>query len=118
MNKAFPGQYEIWIADLDPAMGSEPGKTRPVVIIQSDLLNRAGHSSIIACPISSQHKEGVSFIRLFIEPTAGNGLVKRSYVLCDQLRAMDLKRLKECIGVMSDADVARLSETLKVILTL
>ncbi|MCY7311344.1 MAG: type II toxin-antitoxin system PemK/MazF family toxin [Chitinophagaceae bacterium] len=31
-------QYEIWIADLNPRFGTETGKTRPVVIIQTDLL--------------------------------------------------------------------------------
>jgi mRNA interferase MazF len=118
MNKVFPRQYEIWIADLNPALGSEPGKKRPVVVIQSDLLNKAGHTSIIACPVSSQHREGVSFIRLSIEPTSDNGLLKRSYILCDQLRTMDLKRLKEYIGLINDADIIRLNETLKVILSL
>jgi mRNA interferase MazF len=33
-------QYELWIADLNPKFGTEAGKTRPVVILQTDLLNR------------------------------------------------------------------------------
>ena len=33
-------QYEIWIADLNPRFGTETGKTRPVVIVQTDLLNK------------------------------------------------------------------------------
>ena len=44
-------QYEIWLADLNPRMGTEPGKTRPVVIIQTDLLNDV-HPSTIVCPFA------------------------------------------------------------------
>lgn len=118
MNKFYPKQYEIWIADLDPPTGSEPGKIRPVVIIQSDLLNKTGHSSTIACSISSQNKEGVSFIRLAIEPSTDNGLLKKSYILCDQIRAIDMKRLKERIGILNEEAVNRLNESIKAILTL
>ena len=32
-------QYDIWLADLIPTVGTEPDKTRPFVIIQTDLLN-------------------------------------------------------------------------------
>jgi mRNA interferase MazF len=118
MNKLYPGQYEIWTADLDPSKGSEPGKIRPVVILQSDLLNKAGHSSTIICPISSQHKEGVSFIRLAIEPTAYNGLLKQSYILCDQIRAIDVKRLKGYVGAINEDMIGRLNDTIKAIILL
>lgn len=118
MSKLYPKQYEIWIADLDQSAGVEPGKIRPVVIIQSDLLNKAGHSSTVACSISSQQKEGVSFIRLAIEPTSENGLLKKSYILCDQIRAIDIKRFKGRIGVLDDGSSQRLNESIKAILTL
>lgn len=118
MSNAYPKQYEVWIADLDPSIGSEPGTTRPVVIVQSNLLNKAGHSSTIACSISSQHKEGVSFIRIAVEPTADNGLLKKSYILCDQLRAIDIKRLKSRVGALSEEVINQLNKTLTAILTL
>ncbi|MDB5089530.1 MAG: transcriptional modulator of MazE/toxin, MazF [Mucilaginibacter sp.] len=118
MNKVYPKQYEIWIADLNPSTGSEPGKIRPVVIIQSDLLNKTGHSSTIACSISSQHKEGVSFIRIAVEPTNDNGLLKKSYILCDQVRAIDLQRLKGRLGTLNQEAINQLNETLKAILSL
>ena len=47
---------EIWIADLNPQIGTETGKTRPVLIIQTDLLNRAQHPSTIICPIQQMLK--------------------------------------------------------------
>jgi len=36
-------QYEIWIADLNPQIGTEAGKTRPVIILQTNLLNKIDH---------------------------------------------------------------------------
>ncbi|MDQ6901963.1 MAG: type II toxin-antitoxin system PemK/MazF family toxin, partial [Bacteroidota bacterium] len=41
-------QFDIWLADLNLTVGTEPGKTRPVVIIQTDLLNET-HLSTIIC---------------------------------------------------------------------
>jgi mRNA interferase MazF len=118
MSNIYQRQYEIWIADLDPSIGSEPGKTRPVVIIQSDMLNKAGHRSIIVCCISSLAVAGVSFIRIAIEPTANNKLLKKSYILCDQVRSIDVSRLRGKIGVLDASDVSKLNTSLKAILTL
>ncbi|MFN2423284.1 MAG: type II toxin-antitoxin system PemK/MazF family toxin, partial [Cryomorphaceae bacterium] len=38
-------KFEIWLANLDPRMGTEAGKTRPVVVVQTDLLNRVHPST-------------------------------------------------------------------------
>ena len=112
-----PKQHEIWFADLDPSIGSEPGKIRPVVVIQSDILNKAGHRTIITCSISSQSKAGVSFIRLAIQPSATNGLLKTSYILCDQVRAIDVSRLKTRVGMLEQADINRLHNSIQAILS-
>jgi len=50
-------QFEIWIADLNPQIGIEPGKTRPVLIVQTNLLNSIPHPSTIICPISTNVKK-------------------------------------------------------------
>jgi len=50
-------QFEIWIADLNPQIGTEPGKTRPVLIVQTNLLNSIPHPSTIICPISTNVKK-------------------------------------------------------------
>ena len=114
----YPKQHEIWFADLDPSVGSEPGKIRPVVIIQSDILNKAGHRTTIACSISSQSKAGVSFIRLAIQPSPANGLLKTSYILCDQVRAIDVSRLKTRIGILEQTDITRLHTSIQAILSI
>lgn len=118
MSKEFPAQYEIWFADLNPSAGSEPGKIRPIVLLQSDVLNRIGHSIVIVCAISSQHKAGVSLLRLPVEPTATNGLTKTSYILCDQIRAIDTIRLKSKIGALNKGVILQLNESIRAVLTL
>ncbi len=50
-------QFEIWIADLNSQIGIEPGKTRPVLIVQTNLLNSIPHPSTIICPISTNVKK-------------------------------------------------------------
>lgn len=118
MNNISPRQYEIWITDLDPAVGSEPGKKRPVAVLQSDVLNSRGHSSIIVCVISSQHREGTAILRLPVAPTLKNGLVKQSYLLCDHIRAIDLSRFDSRVGSLDADTINKLKESLTVILDL
>lgn len=117
MINTSPRQYEIWIANLDPSIGSEPGKTRPVVILQSDVLNIAGHTSSIVCTISSQHRQvNTSVLRLPVAPSSKNGLQKQSYILCDQIRAIDLSRLSTKVGVLDTDMVMKLKQSITAIL--
>ena len=56
-------QFDIWLADLNPSRGTEPGKTRPVVIIQTDLLNDI-HPATIICPITSKVNSEILVLRV------------------------------------------------------
>jgi len=56
-------KFEIWLADLNPRFGTEAGKTRPVLIVQSNLLN-AVHPSTIICPITTNIRKNVSILRV------------------------------------------------------
>ena len=49
-----PRRGELWSADLHPRRGSEPGKVRPVVVVQSDLLNETDHPSMWILPCTTQ----------------------------------------------------------------
>ena len=103
---------------MEPAHGSEPGKIRPVVIIQSDIIHEAGHNSTIACPISSQSKSGFSFLRISLNATKESGLKRTSYILADQVRAIDTIRLRERIGSLDRESVVKLQKSIKAILSL
>ena|SRR6185436_18099391 len=87
---------EIWVAALAPHQGKEVGKQRPVLVVQTDLLNQVNHPTVIILPISSKIQPE-NALRFRIEHsllTKGFG-----YVLIDQPRAIDAEsRLKKCLG--------------------
>ena len=107
-------QYEIWLADLNPRFGTEAGKTRPVLIVQSNILNKIHPSSII-CPITTNVKKGVSILRVNLEKGA-SGLKKESAIMIDQVRAIDNKRFIKKIGKLPDQLEKKVAENLKIVL--
>ncbi len=109
-------KFEIWIADLEPSFESEPGKTRPVVIIQSNFINQLKHTSYLICPISSQQRTTKGKLRIFTKSTPLNGLNKDSYILADQIRSVDIKRLKEKVGSINEDTAKLLTESIKILL--
>ncbi len=77
-------QFEIWIADLNPRMGTEAGKIRPVIIVQTDLLNRE-HPSTIVCPITTNVKLDSEILRVHLKKSKF-GLKEDGDIMIDQVR--------------------------------
>ena len=86
-----PDRGEIWLADLKPRRGTEPGKTRPVLIVQAQALLDAGHPSTLVVPLTTRLVNDAEPLRIRI-PAAGD-LQRESEALVDQLRAIDNRRL-------------------------
>lgn len=107
-------QFEIWLADLNPQIGTEAGKTRPVVVLQTDLLNEEGHTSTIICPITTNVKNA-PYIRVFLEKGSG-GVFEDCDIMVDQIRAIDNTRLIKKIGRIPPAKQKQLILYLKAIL--
>jgi mRNA interferase MazF len=82
---------EIWLADLNPPGGTEPGKTRPVLILQSQALTDAGHPSTYVIPLTTNLVNDAEPLRIRV--AAAGGLPKESDLLLDQMRAIDNRRL-------------------------
>lgn len=82
---------EIWLADLNPRRGTEPGKTRPVLIVQAQALLDAEHPSTLVVPLTTQLVDGAEPLRIRIRASAS--LKKDSDALIDQVRAIDNRRL-------------------------
>ena len=87
----MPERGEIWLATLDPRLGTEPGKTRPVLIIQSQALLAANHPSTVIIPLTTKLVEDAEPLRIRV-PASGQ-LRRDSDLLIDQLRAIDNRRL-------------------------
>lgn len=107
-------QYDIWLADLNPTKGTEPGKTRPVVIIQTDLLNNI-HPSTIICPITSKVNTELVLLRVHVKKRQ---LDKPSDILVEQIRAVDNKRLIKKLGSLTKDQIEKLKENIKIVLEL
>ena len=60
----MPKRGEVWLADLNPPHGTVPGKTRPVLIVQSQALLDAGHPSTYAIPLTTQLVGGAEPLRI------------------------------------------------------
>ena len=105
-------QYDIWLADLNPAKGTEPGKTRPVVIVQTDLLNDS-HLSTVICPITTNVKPEIELLRVHLKKEQ---LDKASDVLVDQMRAIDNKRLIKKIGQLTKEQALKLKMNIRIVL--
>jgi mRNA interferase MazF len=83
---------EIWLANLNPGSGAEPGKTRPVLIIQDQALLDISHPSTLIIPLTTDLFENALPLRIRIE--SQDNLKKDSDLLIDQIRAIDNQRFK------------------------
>ena len=110
-------QYEIWIADLNPQIGSETGKTRPVIILQTNLLNNIDHPSTIICPITTNVKKESNILRVHIEQGTAN-VHENCDIMIDQIRAIDNKRFMKKIGKLPDDLITKIKDNIKIVLDL
>ncbi len=84
-------QGEIWLANLNPTRGTEPGKCRPVLVVQNQALLDIQHPSTLIAPLTTQLIDKAEPLRIRLKAQAG--LNHDSDVLIDQIRAIDNKRL-------------------------
>ena len=80
----------LYLADLNPRLGTEPGKTRPVLVVQTDLLNEADHPSTWVLPCTTR-LAGDNLLRVPL-PRGLAGNRQECEVMIDQSRAIDNRR--------------------------
>ena len=107
-------QFDIWLADLNPTKGTEPGKIRPVVIVQTNLLKDI-HLSTLICPITTNVKAEIELLRVHLKKGQLN---KLSDILVDQIRAIDNMRFLKKLGQLAKEQQKTLKENIKIVLDL
>jgi mRNA interferase MazF len=108
---------EIWLADLKPRRGTEPRKTRPILVVQSQALLDARHPSTLIVPLTTRLIDNAEPLRIPVEPQGG--LRQRSDLLVDQLRAIDNARLiKGPLAILDAVALAHVDEALREVLDL
>jgi len=110
-------QFEVWIADLNPQIGTEPGKTRPVMILQSNLLNKTSHPSTIVCPITTNVEKEADILRVHLKKGMAN-LHEDCDIMIDQIRAIDNKRLIKKVGEIPAEMKSKIKENISIVLEL
>ena len=98
---------EIWLVNLDPTIGSEIKKTRPAVIISSDLVGILPLKIIIPFTDWKDRYASASWM-VRIDPDDNNGLSKPSATDGLQVRSVSQQRLVKRLGVLTPLQVAQI----------
>src|SRR5271167_2745891 len=106
-----PRRGELWSADLNSRRGSEARKGRPVVVIQSDLLNETDHASTWILPCTTQ-LSGENILRVEL-PARMAGNARACEVMIDQSRAIDRRRLLRPLGRLPQTVMREVSDKLR-----
>lgn len=111
-NQPIVYRGEVYYADLSPALGSEQGGMRPVVILQNNVGNKHAPTTIIA-PLTSRltKKPLPTHIPL---PKGAVGVACESVVLLEQVRVIDKQRLKNKMGFLNDEFMTKIDDALKI----
>jgi len=101
----------LYLADLSPRRGSEAGKVRPVVVIQTDLLNETGHSSTWVLPCTTR-LSGENLLRVPL-PRGIAGNRRECEVMIDQSRAIDNGRFVRSLRALPRPVLREVEEKLR-----
>ena len=105
----------IYLAKLYPSKGHEVGKTRPVLVLQTNVLNHIGHTTVIVVPLTTQLIDGAYPLRYKINKR--DKLLEASELLCDQIRAIDINRLlPDALASLSVKEMLEIEQQIQMIL--
>ena len=94
-------RYEIYFADLNPTIGSEIKKIRPVVIVSQDVMNKY-LETVVVCPLTSTlHPQWKTRLQITCAK-------KKAEIAVDQIRTISRQRLKNKIDTLSKSKAAQL----------
>lgn len=107
----------IYLANFNPSRGTEPGKTRPCLVMQSNLLNDVGHSSTTVLPLTTHLTEGAEPLRLRL--ASREGLERDSEVMLDQARTIDNRRINgDMLTLLSEQEMGKIELFMRIVLGL
>jgi mRNA interferase MazF len=95
-------RWSVWLAGLDPVVGSEQGRTRPVLVISETTLNDV-LPVVNVIPVTSRKQNRRIYPNEALLPAGAAGLTAESIALCYQIRTLDKRRLLKMFGTLDDA---------------
>ena len=100
-------QFEVWVVEFDPSVGSEIKKSRPAVVVSNNIINDLC-ATVIVAPLTSTFRNYPSRIDTSFENKGGQ-------IAVDQIKCFDKAGLKKKIGVITKAESDDLLEMLSFI---
>jgi len=107
----------VYIVDFNPRVKTKPGKLRPAIALQSDLVNQAGYPSTTVVPATTRLVEEPGILRLRVRKGQG-GLSRDSDLLLGQLIAVANESFRQEIGVLPEELMSELEARVRIILGL
>lgn len=98
-----PRRWHVYVVDLQPRVGTKPGKQRPCVAIQPGEFAEAGLPSTVILPVTSKILSGNAFPLRVRVPAGVCGLAKDSDIMIDQILAWDNQLFERELGVLPEA---------------
>jgi len=96
VSRGYPHRFEVYLVQLDPAVGSEIRKSRPCVVVSPDEMN-ANLNTVIVAPLTSTLKSWPTCVKVEFQGKQGE-------VALDQIRTVDAARLVKHLGSVSSIE--------------
>ena len=107
----------IYLANFNPSKGTEPGKVRPCIVMQSNLLNEAGHPSTTVLPLTTQLIEDAAPLRYRV--AARDELESDSDIMLDQTRTIDNRRItSDMLTILTEKEISEVEAYWRIVLGL
>mgnify|MGYP001812446337 CR=1 FL=1 len=103
----------LYLADLSPRRGTEPGKIRPILVIQSDLLSDTGHPSTWVLPCTTR-LVGENLLRVQL-PSGIAGNKRNCEIMIDQSRSIDNRRLVRALAPLPEMILEEVEQKLRIL---
>ena len=107
---------EVWLVNLDPTVGAEIQKTRPAVIVSTDLMGKLPLRIVVPVTEWKERYASVPWM-LRVDPDSLNGLEKISSIDCFQVRSISKHRFTRCMGILPEAVMDEIIRRICLVLT-
>lgn len=107
----------LYVVDFNPTIRTKPGKLRPALVLQSDLVNEAGYPSTVVIPTTTKLVENPGLLGLHL-PKGVAGLDRDSDLLLGQLIAVANDSFRRQIGSLPDQLMEEVERRVRIILAL
>lgn len=110
-----PARGDVWFVNLDPTTGREQAGKRPALVVSVNELNHSAAELVVVLPVTSRDKQ----VRSHVPVDEGEGgLAARSFIKCEDIRSISVRRLDRRLGSVSLPTLAAVEDRLRILLGL